>query len=259
MDEIIINQDLSISFFHIPSWLQHDVIWLGSTESLLHHQPNSLNLVQKTIRLLMDGQLKFSEDHIRTLAHKRQAALGRYVEFLVQTVISLAPDVGQCFSNVIIHDGKRTCGELDLIYQYGGRWIHLELAVKFYLGLGDRTDPFQWIGPAARDKLARKLSRFYDHQMTLPQSEAGRAVLADLNIDEVETRVLLMGGYSTPCRIGRPKYLMSLFLLQKVIPKAGGSVCVTSKLLNRGPYLIIPKQDGRFWINQLGYLVLIRT
>jgi len=60
-----------------------------------------------------------------------------------------------------IHD---TVGELDFLLRdlSSGELIHLELATKFYLAVGDELP-----GPDARDNYARKLARLRSHQLPL--------------------------------------------------------------------------------------------
>jgi hypothetical protein len=181
------------TFLTLPDWLACDINWLATTPGLLANVPRSLNLIRETCTDLQAGILRFECDHLIMLKERRLGPLGRYFEALVQTIISCSPDVKHCHRNVLIHDGNRTRGELDLVYEYAGQWIHLELAVKYYLGTGDLSNPFQWYGPAARDTLGRKLGRLFDHQLCLPATTYGRAVLDSLEIDAVHSEPLVMG------------------------------------------------------------------
>lgn len=177
----------------LPYWLLNDLAWLSTEQSLLRDAPSSLCLIQKTCNNLIAGALHLDPEQVSLLSTRRQGALGRYFEALVQTIISLAPEVEKTHPNVVIMEGKRTCGEIDLLYKRDGIWIHLELAVKFYIGLENRIDPFQWHGPAARDTLGRKLGRLKDHQLQLPKTNAGQIALENLNIESVKSEALIMG------------------------------------------------------------------
>lgn len=180
-----------------PSWLLNDVTWLSAADGLLSDNPDSLAIIQQSCCSLLDGSIQIDQEQISRLTKQRPGPLGRYFETLVQTVISLSPQIKSSHENVIIQDGKRTCGELDLIYQISGqtagKWVHLELAVKFYLGLDGRADPFHWHGPAARDTLGRKLNRMFSHQLKLPETADGKAALKKLGIDRVHSEALVMG------------------------------------------------------------------
>ena len=68
----------------------------------------------------------------------------------------------------------RTLGELDLLLPQKDQILHIELALKFYLGVKD-----DWIGPNRRDLLSRKLTHTFGHQLPLVQSpEAAKAINA---------------------------------------------------------------------------------
>ncbi|MDA8637953.1 DUF1853 family protein [Rhodospirillales bacterium] len=180
-------------FDQFPSWLQRDIKWLESSPALLGDGTGSQELIRRTCQLLIKSSQEIGEKQLEILAGRRSAALGRYFETLVQIVITLSPEVESCHHNITIHDGIRTCGELDILYKMSGRWVHLELAVKFYIGLGDRSDPHQWYGPAARETLWRKLKRLTEHQLILPGTKAGVSALDRLDISAVHSEALVMG------------------------------------------------------------------
>jgi uncharacterized protein len=189
----------------IPPWLAADVAWLGQADGLLADEPRSLDLIRQVCFGLnavgadeRSPTLSFSDAHLALLAERRHGPLGRYFEALVQTVVSMSDQVTGFHPNVVIHDGERTRGELDLVYAQAGpdnsnQWIHLELAIKFYIGAGDRCDPFGWYGPAMRDTLGRKLNRLFDHQLPLAVSDVGSGVLRQLTVDAVHSEALVLG------------------------------------------------------------------
>jgi hypothetical protein len=61
---------------------------------------------------------------------------------------------------------KVTLGELDFLLEQDERVLHLETAVKFYLGVTDANGT-HWIGPGLADRLDRKLAHLRDHQLPL--------------------------------------------------------------------------------------------
>ncbi len=182
---------------YFPDWLLSDVTWLYTSNGLLGDVPGSLALIQRACEQLISGAKLLNDEQIGELDVKRTGPLGRYFEALVQTVISASPEVRQCYPNVVIQNGNRTLGELDLVYENVGGgdsgWVHLELAVKFYIGAGDPGDAYQWRGPAARDTLGRKVARLFDHQLKLPHTAAGIAALSALTIKQVHSQALVMG------------------------------------------------------------------
>lgn len=92
---------------------------------------------------------------------------------------------------------KQTLGEFDFIVQYGSQTLHIETAVKFYLGTGDHashTSAHYWVGPNANDRLDKKVDRLQSHQLALGAWEEGKAELAKHGVDKI-TVCLLMAGY----------------------------------------------------------------
>lgn len=62
-----------------------------------------------------------------------------------------------------------TIGEIDFLLESPTARAHLEIAVKFYLGV-ETAGEIHWIGPGLRDRLDRKLQHLRQHQ--LPVSRA---------------------------------------------------------------------------------------
>ncbi|MEO1856472.1 MAG: DUF1853 family protein [Rubritalea sp.] len=81
----------------------------------------------------------------------------------------------------IITPEKRTIGELDFILldTLKQQYIHLELAVKFYL-IQHSEGSFYYPGPDARDNYQRKVTRLNDHQLTLSNRPEAAEFLAKL-------------------------------------------------------------------------------
>ncbi|MEH6389617.1 MAG: DUF1853 family protein [Pseudomonas profundi] len=116
----------------------------------------------------------------------RDLRLGNYYERLWQALLHLAPDVRILAHNVALRDNGHTLGELDLLIEDpAGAVVHLELAVKFYLGMPEQLSGLKpadsveratvacssphctWRGPDPRDTLHDKVSRLRDHQLKL--------------------------------------------------------------------------------------------
>ncbi|MDR9438847.1 MAG: DUF1853 family protein [Halomonas sp.] len=122
-------------------------------------------------------------------AHLSPALTGRmglYHERLWQFLLAEAPGTRLLAHNLRVHQGKRTLGELDLLYsgRDDPRPVHLEVAIKFYLGLpqGPATPDSQarWIGPGGADSLAAKREHLHCHQLRLAGSPEAREALAPL-------------------------------------------------------------------------------
>ncbi|MCW4152898.1 DUF1853 family protein [Halomonas sp. 18H] len=111
--------------------------------------------------------------------------LGHYHERLWQYLLQTAPGTRLRVHNLAVIRGRRTRGELDLVYQQrqgDTTPIHLELAIKFYLGLpsgpGRPNDPARWIGTNGVDSLALKQAHLERHQFPLAHSPDARDALA---------------------------------------------------------------------------------
>ncbi len=123
------------------------------------------------------------EEH---LAPALKGRMGLYHERLWQFLLDAAPGTRLLAHNLRIHQGKRTLGELDLLYcrRDDPRPVHLEVAIKFYLGLpqgpGAPDDQARWIGPGGADSLAAKREHLHRHQLRLAGSPEAHESLARL-------------------------------------------------------------------------------
>lgn len=107
----------------------------------------------------------------------KSTRLGIYFEALWQFFIDSDPGLELTAANLPVRENGITRGEFDLIYydKETAEHYHLELAVKFYLGLKgkDTGKQDQWWGPNCKDRLDLKLKRLFEHQCPLSQSEQG--------------------------------------------------------------------------------------
>ncbi|CAM5307721.1 hypothetical protein SSTU70S_03703 [Stutzerimonas stutzeri] len=107
------------------------------------------------------------------LASRSIRRLGLYYERLWQFVLCQVPDVELLAANLPIRQAGHTLGELDLLLRAAEGVHHLELAVKFYLGL-DQTEGHRhdhWFGPGSLDRLDLKLAHLRKHRLPLAGAE----------------------------------------------------------------------------------------
>ena len=97
--------------------------------------------------------------------------LGRRFEVLVAYWLAISPNFQCLYSHVPIRQAKQTLGELDFIVQRcaDDAVIHLEVAVKFYLGYGDWQALYNWHGPSLKDRLDLKVTHLQQHQTQLSE------------------------------------------------------------------------------------------
>lgn len=115
-----------------------------------------------------------------------QGRMGLYHERLWQFLLEAAPGTELLAHNLRILRGKQTLGELDLLYRRHGETplVHLEVAIKYYLGLvegpGAPDNQARWIGPGGADSLAGKREHLHRHQLRLTELPETRDALQAL-------------------------------------------------------------------------------
>lgn len=124
-------------------------------------------------------------EHLNRIKSKR---LGIYFEALLAFWLSsISPNFRLLAQNIQLFEhlgkGKKTLGELDFIIQHrnSGKIIHLEVAVKFYLGTEPLEDTYHWFGTNTHDQLGRKLDhlKLYQTQLSKKHPE-----LIDFKLDQ---------------------------------------------------------------------------
>ena len=135
---------------------------------------------ERLIQQLIDSKPEFEKQ----LERRRSGRLGIYYETLWGFILQHLPDTEVLAANLPVRNKQRTLGEYDLICRQGNSILHLELAIKFYLGLpdansDDASPTFQWIGPGLRDRLDIKLQRLFHHQLTLANLPEGKAAITN--------------------------------------------------------------------------------
>lgn len=98
----------------------------------------------------------------RALGHHFEALIGYWL-----TIIS--PNYQMLTHNLQLHHDGRTLGELDFIVRdlQSDAVIHLEVSVKFYMGLSPQSSQYRWFGPNLKDCLGKKVDHLKQHQTQL--------------------------------------------------------------------------------------------
>ncbi|MEJ2044332.1 MAG: DUF1853 family protein [Reinekea sp.] len=146
--------------------IHSDVEWILNAPSLL---TRSEELWQMPVPENIDYSIIWQ--NLETITSRRSGKLGLYFETLVHAMFMAHPRFELLANNIIIRHNGRTLGEVDLLLQdlETDEVIHLELALKFYLGLTGPGEPAtRFIGAGLHDFLHRKLHRLYHHQLVLP-------------------------------------------------------------------------------------------
>lgn len=130
--------------------------------------------------------------------------LGPYFEQLWSFYLQHHPDYNLIAENLQVHGKSKTLGEFDFIVQdvKSGRFLHQELAIKFYLG-HEQDGKAYWIGPQTVDRLDKKMAHLLNHQLRLSEMPEAKAVLHALGIDKIETQLLIKGYLFQPAHLQR--------------------------------------------------------
>ncbi|MCW3148845.1 DUF1853 family protein [Stutzerimonas stutzeri] len=201
---------MSISSLHdFPTRLLNpqvrDLAWAIVSPPLLDNgrwmqrHPLAATRWQASPGLLADWLIRQDDDPTPLqawLARSSVRRLGLYYERLWQYVLCQVPDIELLAANLPIRQGGQTLGELDLLLRDAEGVHHLELAVKFYLGLdqGDSLRHDHWLGPGSHDRLDLKLAHLCQRQLPLAQHAQAAAVLQELTCQPVRSSFWL-GGY----------------------------------------------------------------
>lgn len=204
------------------------------------------------------------EPLIKQLSVLKPYVIGKRFECYVRYWLMISPHFACLQHNYVLQDDKRTLGEVDFIIRElsTGKIIHLEVAVKFYLGLNrelnqkhtlnhnsteitDISAMHHWHGTNLRDRLDIKFNRLANHQTQLAKNYPERM---PCSIDE--SWCLLKGRMFTP-------------LAQQTLPDFFADDCPQGTWLSINDvsktktYMLLQKQD---WLAEVvGYSGELQT
>ncbi len=141
------------------------------------------------------------------LKDQRATRLGVYFEQLLSFYFEHFPRFRLLAKNLQANDTKRTIGEYDFIVwdQQEQCHYHIEVAVKFYIGLESlechiaRNHPIYnwhlWVGPNKKDTLGIKMTHLLERQLRLSHTDAGQQALASIGLhpEQLSPKLLLTG------------------------------------------------------------------
>lgn len=129
------------------------------------------------------------------LQAQKDRRLGSYFETLWAYWLEHSERYELIQRNLVVRAGGVTLGELDCIVRdrHEGGYYHWELAIKFYLGIGDTVRQENWIGPGKRDRLDKKVAHLIQHQCRLGQHPHAQALLNKSGIELAGSGVIFKG------------------------------------------------------------------
>lgn len=169
-----------------PEAIQHELMWLKQTTPLWC---SGSHWLPACLRLISEHSIALASD---TLAddwawHGPPKRLGRRFEQLLAQLFEHVNDLRLLSHGFAIQDGAQTIGELDFLLDYQGAIHHLEVAIKFYAGVGNpaqRRQSRHWVGPSCQDRLDLKIKHLQDHQLVLPRRPDGKRALKVADLPE---------------------------------------------------------------------------
>ena len=146
---------------------------------------------------------------LQHLADLKSPRLGIYYEALNAFYWQHFPGRQLLAQNLQVQSKRKTLGEFDLITRDQQQLYHIELAVKFYLGIPDSCEQAhsqwqQWIGPNCNDRLDIKLQRLQQHQLKLSYTEAGRQALKQWQTTPIHCALQFQGYLFYPAHRNMP-------------------------------------------------------
>jgi hypothetical protein len=193
-----------------------DLAWAVSSSPIMNDQGGDCTWFdgewyRERYREIEPRLLELDRDPVllqQLLQAQKDQRLGNYFETLWAFALELDPRYRLVERNLQIIDGERTLGEMDFIVfdRQTGRHAHWELAIKFYLGVGDTVSHQAWHGPGKKDRLDLKIDHLRDRQTLLSTQPLARARLDQRGIVISDCAVILKGRLFYPWQRRAPRY-----------------------------------------------------
>ena len=185
-----------------------DLGWVLTSAPLIDLSCQAATSYNERWLIALDQNPEVLEQH---LLDKNLKMLGPYFEALWEFYLSHGENRRLIAKNIQVFSKNATLGEFDFIYfdKEKQQYRHLEVAVKYYLGLPPSTENNQhsgqhksmhfsspmsyWLGPGTRDRLDKKYHKLIEHQSRLSQTIEGQKVLNSMGISQIESEVSLLG------------------------------------------------------------------
>ena len=160
---------------------ESELVWLSKAQTLLGE--NQFSRDPMMIDRSMIPRLKY---------HHR---LGVHFEDIFELYLNSFSQITDLKSHIQIIDNKKTLGEADFLVCNDGVWQHIEIAIKFYLRVGQSGQLSDYLGPSPTDSLERKVSHIENRQLKLFASEPAKRTLHTLGIDSTVRSFSQMFGW----------------------------------------------------------------
>ncbi|WP_158936743.1 DUF1853 family protein [Burkholderia sp. S171] len=167
----------AITSFHDPA--VRDLAWLLFSPDLLSASRAGAPLAcpaatekERETTLVWLTALDRDPAALHAQVHKPSLTrLGFYAEALLEHFLTHGPHARLIAANIPLRTAERTLGEVDfLLENVRGERLHWELAVKFYLHIGEGDGAAtlaHYVGPNLQDRFDLKHARLLNHQLGL--------------------------------------------------------------------------------------------
>lgn len=186
---------------------------------------------------------------ISHIAKLKTKGLGHIFEALVQYWFKISPNYTLLANNIQIIIGGHTYGEIDFIIRsnHTKKVIHLEVAVKFYLGSPPYQDSFYWYGTNIEDQLGKKVLHLKEKQTQLAAAHKDY-LQTKYGLTINEKQCLLKGRLFYPLNVSEPPEVVTSSHLR------GRWVRHESKSLNKSSNKIYYPLDKSHWLSKLNHV-----
>ena len=187
--------------FKIP--LLQDMVWAISSSPLMEPDHTEccwysaawFQSLFKSSEPLISQQYEHNEAIQMLLREQKDQRLGQYFECLWLYWLTKSERYEVIEHNLAIRDGGVTLGELDFLVldKVTRECIHWELAVKFFLGVGDTSRLDSWFGPGKKDRLDKKFQHLKHRQSVLTAQSAVKEILHEKGLKVDKCGVIFKG------------------------------------------------------------------
>ena len=138
------------------------------------------------------------------LESQKDRRLGRYFETLWAFWLEQSPRFEIIEQNLPLRVDGKTLGELDFLVldKQSGKTLHWEVAVKFYLGVGDTHLQANWHGPGKKDRLDLKVEHLLNRQSVICQRSVVQVLMHERGYQVDGCGIILKGRLFYPYAIG---------------------------------------------------------
>lgn len=180
-----------------PDAIERELMWLLNVNPLWRSD-TSIDCVP--LKKICNGSIKEIANNLfnEWTWYGAPKRLGRRFESLLTALFEHTDQCKLLQHGLVVRDQKQTLGELDFLIRLRSTVLHLEVAIKFYAGIGSSTDRSRqhaWIGPSCQDRLDIKINHLLHHQLQLSRTEHGQQALDQNDLPIPDQTLGLIYGY----------------------------------------------------------------